>query len=99
MYSTSKSGSTVLEGELRNHRARPEHIAMHRDVVAEDLGEDPPVLQPPIQHLMTHPHPPLHPPLLRQIRVVSRALDFVHVAAVGWVWKKKGKILTIFCVS
>ncbi len=39
---------TVLDGELRHHRTRPEHITMHCDVVAEDLGEDPPVLQPPI---------------------------------------------------
>ena len=39
----------VLDGELCHHRARPEHIAMYHDVVAEDLGEDPPVLQPPVQ--------------------------------------------------
>ena len=31
----------VLDGELRHHRARPEHIAVPSDVVAEDLGEDP----------------------------------------------------------
>ena len=41
-----KQRLTVLDGELRHHRARPDHIAVHRDVVAEDLGEDPPVLQP-----------------------------------------------------
>jgi len=29
---------TVLDGELHHHRACPEHIAVHRDVVAEDLG-------------------------------------------------------------
>ena len=35
----------VLDGELRQHRARPEHIAMpQHDVVAVDLGEDPSVL-------------------------------------------------------
>ena len=34
--------------ELRHHRTRPEHTAVRHDVVAEDLGEDPPVLQPPI---------------------------------------------------
>jgi len=68
----------VLDGELRHHRhrARPEHIAMHRDVVAEDLGEDPPVLQLPVQHLVTPPHPPLHSPIF------CRTLDFVGVAAV-----------------
>jgi hypothetical protein len=36
------------DGELRHHRTRPEHVAVHHDVVAEDLGEDPPVLQLPI---------------------------------------------------
>jgi hypothetical protein len=34
----------VLDGELCQHCARPEHIAMPHDVVAVDLGEDPPVL-------------------------------------------------------
>ena len=40
--------TTVLDSELRQrqHRARPNHIAVHCDVVAEDLGDDPPVLQP-----------------------------------------------------
>ena len=40
---------------------------MKEDVVAEDLGEDPPVLQlqPPVQPLMlmSRPHPGLHRPL------------------------------------
>ena len=54
-------------------------------MVAEDLGEDPPVLQPPIQHLVTCPHPPLHRPILRQIRVVPRTFDFVQVAVVPLV--------------
>ena len=34
----------ILDGELCQHRARPEYIAMPHDVVAVDLGEDPPVL-------------------------------------------------------
>ena len=55
---------------------------MHRDVVAEDLGEDPPVFQPPIKHLVTRPHPPLNCPILHQIRVVPWTFDFVGVAAV-----------------
>ena len=54
-------------------------------VVAEDLGEDPPVLQPPIQHLVTCPHSPLHSPILRRIRVVPRTFDFVRLAAVPLV--------------
>ena len=28
--------------------------------MAEDLGEDPPVLQPTVKRLVTRPHPPLH---------------------------------------
>ncbi len=34
----------ILNGELHQHCAHPGHIAMHWDVVAEDLGEDHPVL-------------------------------------------------------
>jgi hypothetical protein len=36
-------------------------------VVAKDLGENPPVLQPPVQRLVTRPHPPLHSPIFRRI--------------------------------
>ncbi len=54
-------------------------------MVAEDLGEDSPVLQPPVQRLVTRPHPPLHSPILRWIRVVPRTFDFVGVAAVPLV--------------
>ncbi len=62
----------VLDGELRHHRARPEHIAVPSDVVAEDLGEDPPTLT-------------LHCPILCQIRSIAWAFDFVRVAAVPLV--------------
>ena len=58
---------------------------MHPDVVAEDLGEDPPVLQPPVQRLMTRPHPPLHSPIFCRIHIVPRTFDFVGVAAVHLV--------------
>jgi hypothetical protein len=54
-------------------------------VVVEDLGEDPPVLQPPIERLVTCPHPPLHCPIFCRIRVVPRTFDFVGVAAVPLV--------------
>ncbi len=37
-----KKRLTMLNGELRHHRTRPEHIAVHCDVAAEDLGENPP---------------------------------------------------------
>ena len=76
---------TILDGELRHHRARPEHIAVHCDVVAEDLGENPPGLQPPIQHLVTRPYPPLHCPIFRRIHIVPGASDFVRVAVVALV--------------
>ena len=39
---------TVLDGELLHHRARTEYIAVHCDVGANDLGENPPGLQPPM---------------------------------------------------
>ena len=59
---------------------------MHCDVVAEDLGEDPPVLQPPIQHFVTCSHTSLHSPIPRRIHVVSPTFDFVGgVAAVSLV--------------
>jgi hypothetical protein len=76
---------TVLDGELRHHRACPEHIAVHCDVVAEDLGENPLGLQLPIQHLMTRPHPPLHCLILHQIGIIPWALYLVGVAAVALV--------------
>ena len=75
----------MLDGELCNDRARPKHIGVKRDVVPEDLGEDPPLLQPPVQHLMPCPHPGLHHPILRQIRIISGAFEFVGVAAVALV--------------
>ncbi len=56
---------------------------MHPDVVVEDLGENPPGLQPPIQRLVMRPHPPLHSTILSRIRVVPRTFDFVGVAAVA----------------
>ncbi len=72
----------MRDGELRHHRARPEQIAVQHYVVVVDLGEDPPVLQPPIERLVTRPHFPLHCPILRRIRVVRGTFDFVGVAAV-----------------
>ncbi len=58
---------------------------MHHNVVAEDLGEDPTVLQPPVQCLVMCPHSPLHSPIFRRICVVPRTFDFVGVAAVPLV--------------
>ena len=47
---------TVLDGGLHHYRTCPENITVHHDVVVEDLGKDPPVLQPPIKRLVTRPH-------------------------------------------
>ena len=51
-----KQQLTVLNGELRHHHTHTEHIAMKRDVVSEDLREDPSVLLPPVQCLMPRAH-------------------------------------------
>ncbi len=75
----------ILDGELCNHRAHPEHIAVHRDAVAEDLGENPSGLHPPVQPLVTRPHPLLHHPILHLICVVPGALYFVGLTAVDLV--------------
>ena len=56
---------------------------MHCDVLAEALVEDPPVLPLPVQRLVTCPHPGLHHSILCRIHIVSRAFDFVRVAAVA----------------
>jgi hypothetical protein len=85
LYSTSKKRLPVLDGELRHHRARPEHIALQRDVVAKDLVKNPPNLQLPIQCLMMRPHPPLHSPIICRICIVPRTFDFVGVAAVALI--------------
>jgi hypothetical protein len=75
----------VLDGELCHHRTRPEYIAVHCDVVAKNLRKNPPGHQPPVQHLVTCPHSPLHSPILRRIHVLPRTVDFVRVAAVTLV--------------
>ena len=84
MYSKTK-WLTVLDGELRHHRARPEYITKHCYVTAEDLGKNPPGLQPPIQHLVIRSHPPPHPPIRHSIGVIPGALNLVGVAAVALV--------------
>jgi hypothetical protein len=38
---------TTLDGELRHHRTRPEDITVPHDVMAVDLGEDPPIFSRP----------------------------------------------------
>jgi hypothetical protein len=43
------------------------HIAVPQYVVAEDLGEIPPILEPSIQSLVTCPYPPMHNQLLPRI--------------------------------
>ncbi len=53
--------------------------------MAEDVGENPPVLQLPVERLMPRPCPALHHQILCRIRVIFWALDLVHVPAVAVV--------------
>ncbi len=76
---------TILDGELRHHHACPENIAVLHYVMLVDLGEDPPIFKPPVQHLVMRPHPPLHCPLLRQIPHILGTLDFVGVSNIPLV--------------
>ena len=76
---------TVRYGELRHHRAHPEHTAVHCDVTPEDLGVNPPWLQSHVKRLVTRPHPPLHHPNFGRIHVIPGALYVVGVVAVALV--------------
>jgi hypothetical protein len=80
-----KQRLTILDGELHHHDTRPENIAVPLHVVLVDLGEDPLFFLPPVQHLVTRPHPPLHCPLLRRIPHILWTLDFVGVSNVTLV--------------
>ena len=55
---------------------------MKRDVAAEDLGEDPPVLQQSIQHLVKCPYSSLHCPLFLRIYHVLLKFYLVRLAEV-----------------
>jgi hypothetical protein len=48
IFRLEKKQLAVLEGKLCHDRARPKHMAVKQYVVAEDLGEDPSVLQQPV---------------------------------------------------
>jgi hypothetical protein len=54
---TSESGSSfsTVSCVMIAQPGRLKNITEKRDVVGEDLGENPPGLQPPIQRLMTCP--------------------------------------------
>jgi hypothetical protein len=55
-----KERLTIVDGELRNCHAGAKNFPVAPDVVPKDLGENPPVLQPPIKRLVTRPDAPLH---------------------------------------
>jgi hypothetical protein len=61
------------------------YVAVLHDVVAVDLGEDPPIFQLPVQRLVMRPQPPLHRPILHCIAHILGALDFVGVSDVPLV--------------
>ena len=75
----------MLNGELRDHLTLPKNIPVAPDVVAEDLGEYPPVPQQPIKHLVMRPDATLHLDVLDWVDVVLGALDLVRVSAVAVV--------------
>ncbi len=76
---------TIFYGELHHHCARPENITVPHDVLSVDLGEDPPILLPPVQRLVMRPHPLLHRPLLCRTPHILGILDFVGVSNVPLV--------------
>ena len=76
---------TVLYGELCDHRACPKYISVAPDVVAEDLRENAPVLQAPVDRLVARPDAALHLEVLGGVDVVLGALDLVRVPAVAIV--------------
>ncbi len=76
---------TVLDGELCDHRACPKYIPVAPDVVAEDLGENAPILQAPVDCLVARPDAALHLEVLGGVNVVLGALDLFCVPAVAVV--------------
>ena len=53
--------------------------------MVEDLGENPPVLEPPVDCLVTRPYPSLYLLVLGQVAAVVGALYFVGVPDVPMV--------------
>ena len=86
VVSLKEALAAVRDGDLSHHRTRPKRGPMKGDAVAEDLGEDPPGLQPPVKRLMTRPHPPRHRPTLGRALVrVRGAHDLVGMPRVPLV--------------
>ena len=76
----------MRDGDLCHHRARPKRGPVEGDAVAEDLGEDPPVLEAPVERLVTRPHPPPHRlELGRALVRVRGANDLVGMPRVSLV--------------
>jgi len=82
LMSTLIERLTILDGELRHHRARPKHFSMAPYVVAKDLGENTQFLQPPVKRLVTLPDLPLHCQICNGVDVVFWTFDLVSVSAV-----------------
>jgi hypothetical protein len=55
-----KEWLTMVNGELCDRRARPKNTPVAPDVMAENLGEYPSVLEVPNKSLMTCPDTALH---------------------------------------
>jgi hypothetical protein len=91
-----KKRLTILDGKLCQHRAHPgTHCRALRCGGRRPVRESP---SSSAAHSASHdvPSPSPTSPASPLVCVVSQAFDFVHVAAVGWEWKKKGNFLTTY---
>ena len=68
---------------MRYHCTCPKDIPVAPDVMAKDLGENPPVLQAPIKHLVTQPDMDLHLEVLLGVGHVHGALDLIWMPVVA----------------
>ena len=80
-----EEGAAIFNGELRDHRNRPKHLAVTPDVVAVDLGQDAPGLEASVYRLVTRTDAGLHPLVGGRIAGVVGALDLVGAADVAIV--------------
>ena len=80
-----EEGASVVDGELRDDRNRPEDFGMMDDVIAGWLGQDAPGLEASIYCLVTRTDACLHPLVGGRIAGVVGALHLVGAADVAIV--------------
>ncbi len=76
-----EEGAAIFNGELRDDRNRPKHLAVTGDVVAVDLGQDAPGLEASVYHLVTRADAGLLPLVCNG---VTGVVDGADVAVVGF---------------